>query len=221
MTITVIVIGVIVAVLGRWLYMQRLATKPWLEQGPIGDVPSDGPIAMATPKLGLFVFLAAITSLFSLFISAYAMRMELSDWTPLPTPSLLWFNTAVLFMSSAGMQWAQSGANRGRLEDVRRGLLVGGGFALAFLAGQLIVWQELVDLGYFLKTNPAASFFYLLTGLHGLHLIGGLIAWGKTTAKAWSGAKVSDVAVAVELCTVYWHFLLLIWLVLFGLLLTT
>lgn len=221
MTITVIVIGVIIAVLGRWLYAQKLATKPWLEQGPIGDVPTDGPIAMSTPKLGLFVFLAAITSLFSLFISAYAMRMELADWTPLPTPGLLWFNTALLFMSSAGMQWAQSGANRGHLEEVRRGLLVGGGFALAFLAGQLVVWQELVDLGYFLQTNPAAAFFYLLTGLHGLHLLGGLVAWGTTTTKAWSGAKLSDIATAVELCTVYWHFLLLIWLVLFGLLLTT
>ena len=221
MTITVIVIGVIVAVLGRWLYMQGLATKPWLEQGPIGDVPAGGPIAMSTPKFGLFVFLAAITSLFALFISAYAMRMELADWTPLPTPSLLWLNTGVLFMSSVGMQWAQSGANRGSLKDVRNGLLAGGGFALAFLAGQLLVWQELVDLGYYLKSDPAAAFFYLLTGLHGLHLIGGLIAWGITTAKAWGGAKLADVAVAVELCTVYWHFLLLIWLVLFGLLLTT
>jgi len=220
-TITVIVLGVIIAILGRWLYMQRLTAKPWLEQGPISDVPTDGPMAMTTPKLGLFVLLAAITSLFSLFISAYAMRMELSDWTPLPAPGLLWLNTGVLFMSSVGMQWAQSGANRGSLEDVRRGLLLGGGFALAFLVGQLVVWQELVDLGYFLESNPAASFFYLLTGLHGLHLIGGLIAWGKTTAKAWGGARLADLAVAVELCTVYWHFLLLIWLVLFGLLLAT
>ena len=87
------------------------------------------------------------------------------------------------------------------MQAVRRGLLVGGGFAFAFLAGQLVVWRELVDLGYYLESNPAAAFFYLLTGLHGLHLLGGLVAWGKTTAKAWSGAKVSDVAMAVELCT--------------------
>ena len=221
MTITVAVIGVIVAILGRWLYMQRLATKPWLQQGVISDVPTDGPISMTTPKLGLYVLLAAITSLFALFISAYTMRMELPDWTALPTPVLLWLNTGFLFMGSVGMQWAQNGSNHGSITDVRRGLLIGGGFALAFLAGQLVVWQELVDLGYFLQSDPAAAFFYLLTGLHGLHLLGGLIAWGRTTAMAWHDLNPAKLAVAVELCTIYWHFLLLIWLVLFGLLLAT
>ena len=71
-------------------------------------------------------------------------------------------------------------------------------------------------LGLFSAANPANAFFYLLTALHGLHLLGGLVAWGSTTAKVWRGVDVGDVRLSVELCTVYWHFLLLVWLVLFG-----
>ena len=73
----------------------------------------------------------------------------------------------------------------------------------------------------FMASNPANAFFYLLTALHGLHLLGGLWVWGRTTTRVWEGTKVSEVRLSVELCTVYWHFLLLVWLALFGLLLST
>ena len=76
-------------------------------------------------------------------------------------------------------------------------------------------------MGYFAKTNPANAFFYLITGLHGLHLLGGLVAWGWTSAKVWRGFDIARVRLSVELCTVYWHFLLVVWLVLFALLLFT
>jgi cytochrome c oxidase subunit 3 len=75
--------------------------------------------------------------------------------------------------------------------------------------------------GYFLTANPAYSFFYLLTALHGLHLLGGLWVWGRTTAKVLRGVEVGKVRLSVELCTVYWHYLLLVWLVLFAVLLQT
>jgi cytochrome c oxidase subunit 3 len=67
-------------------------------------------------------------------------------------------------------------------------------------------------------SNPANSFFYLITAAHGLHLMGGLVALGRTTAKVWRGAEMTQVRLSVELCTIYWHFLLLVWLVLLGLL---
>ena len=73
---------------------------------------------------------------------------------------------------------------------------------------------------YFEVTNPAIAFFYLITGLHGLHLLGGLVAWGRTVTKVWGDFDEAKVTHSVELCTVYWHFLLLVWLVLFGLLFT-
>ena len=176
---------------------------------------------MPTVKLGLIVFLAVVTVVFSLLVAAYTHRMTLADWRPLPEPWLLWPNTAILILSSVGLQWARVAANRGRIDGVRVGLLAGGGFAFAFLAGQLLAWQQLAALGYFAATNPANAFFYLLTALHGLHLLGGLVAWGRTTAKMWRGSEVAELRLSVELCAVYWHFLLLVWLVLFGLLLFT
>jgi cytochrome c oxidase subunit 3 len=144
------------------------------------------------------------------------------DWTPLTVPRLLWLNTALLMLSSAGMQWASWAARRAQAERVRVALIVGGALAWAFLAGQLVAWRQLSASGYFMASNPAVAFFYLLTAAHGLHLLGGLFVWGKTvTRMARSGAELIDVRMSVELCTVYWHYLLLVWLVLFAVLLST
>ena len=73
-------------------------------------------------------------------------------------------------------------------------------------------------MGYFAATDAASAFFYLITAMHALHLVGGLVAWARTTNKVWRGFDVTQVHLSVELCAVYWHYLLLVWLVLFGLL---
>lgn len=207
------------AVIVWWLLKQSINVQPWAAQGSIEDV--HGGISWPTVKLGLWVFLAVVTSLFALFISAYAMRMKMGDWSPMPKPGLLWLNTAVLILTSVAMQWTRAAANRGQIDGVRIGLIAGGVLTFAFLAGQLVVWQQLNASGYFVAANPANAFFYLLTALHGLHLLGGLVAWGKTTVKVWRGVEVGEVRLSVELCTVYWHYLLLVWLVLFAVLLST
>jgi cytochrome c oxidase subunit 3 len=160
--------------------------------------------------------------LFSLLVVAYADRMVLEDWRALPEPWLLWPNTAVLIVSSVSLQWASISARRREIGGIRRGLLVGGACAFFFLVGQLLAWQQLVELGYFVAANPANAFFYLLTALHGLHLLGGLVAWSWTSDKAWRrDAEVDRLRLSVELCTVYWHFLLVVWLALFCLMLFT
>jgi len=89
---------------------------------------------------------------------------------------------------------------------------------LTFLVGQLFAWQQLNAAGYYLAANPANAFFYLLTGAHGLHLLGGLVALALTADKVWRGFEVNQVRLSVQLCAVYWHFLLALWLVLFTLL---
>jgi cytochrome c oxidase subunit 3 len=104
---------------------------------------------------------------------------------------------------------------------VKIGLLAGGGFAIVFLTGQLVAWQQLVALGYYAATNPANAFFFVMTALHGLHLFGGLVALGRTADKVLRGFDVDQVRLSVELCAVYWHFLLAVWLILFGLMLFT
>ena len=154
-------------------------------------------------------------------IASCAMRRDGADWRSLAPPMALWFNTAMLIVGSVFFQRARSAAKSGQIDGVKLGLLAGGVCTLVFLAGQLWAWQQLNADGYFLTTNPANSFFYLLTALHGLHLLGGLWVWAKTTVKVHHGAAVHEVRLSVELCTVYWHFLLVVWLVLFGLLLFT
>jgi cytochrome c oxidase subunit 3 len=214
----VLFLAVIAIIAGWWLSQQRLMAKPWLEEGPIDDFPGTGAVTLPAAKLGLGVFLAVAGALFTLVISAYSMRQNLADWRALPLPKLLWFNTGVLVLSSIALQWAYLAARRNDLEGVIIGLLGGGISAVIFLVGQLLAWEQLILAGYFVASNPANSFFYLITAVHGLHLMGGLVALGRTTSKVWRGAKVAEARLSVELCAIYWHFLLLVWLVLLGLL---
>src|SRR5262245_7056119 len=87
------------AIAGWWLSQQRLAAKPWLEEGVIADWREQRPSSLQPAKIGLGVFLAVVGALFALLISAYSMRMNMVDWRILPVPKLLWFNTGVLVMS--------------------------------------------------------------------------------------------------------------------------
>ena len=112
-------------------------------------------------------------------------------------------------------------ARKARLGATVTGFAWGGVFAIAFLAGQLWVWQQFVVWGYFVASNPANSFFYLLTGLHALHLLGGLIAWGIIVAKFLQRVPWPQLGASVELCAIYWHYLLGLWFVLFALLTST
>lgn len=216
MSVIVLFMVGIAAIVGWWLSHQRLTAKPWLEEGEIGDLPGETPSVPA--RIGLGVFLAVVGSLFALVISAYLMRMDLPDWRTVPVPALLWFNTGVLIVSSVTLQLAQVAARQEDRDGVMANLLAGGVSAVTFLAGQLLAWQQLRNAGYFLAANPANSFFYLITGLHGLHLLGGLVALARAIAKAFSGLPLPQLRLSVELCAIYWHFLLLVWLVVFGLL---
>ncbi len=218
MTAIVLFMAGIAAIAGWWLSQQRLAAKPWLEEGVIGEFAGGSASPLPAAKIGLGVFLAVVGSLFALFISAYSMRMALLDWRSLPVPKLLWFNTGVLIVSSAALQWAQISARRDDGDNVLVGLLAGGVAAVVFVIGQLLAWQQLNAAGYFLTANPANAFFYLITAVHGLHVLGGLAALGRTIAKAWRGVEIPQLRLSVELCTMYWHFLLLVWLILFALL---
>ncbi len=203
-------------------FFDQLTEKPWqTSQDRAIDLQGGGAFSLTTPQLGLRVFLGVATVLFMLFVVAYVDRMSLADWHPLAEPWVLWVNTAFLVLSSAMMHRAWVGVDRGQRDRVRGSLLAAGGFAFAFLVGQLLVWQQLAALGYFAATNPAVAFFYLITALHALHLLGGMVVWGRTTAMVWRGVEVDQVRLSVELCAVYWHFLLVVWLVLFSLLLFT
>jgi len=203
-------------------FFSKITAQPWREeQIALDNLHSGGAVSSPDKKVGLWVFIGVVTGMFSLFIVAYRVRMELTDWQALPEPGVLWLNTVMLILSSIALQRARTASRRGNTGGVKAGLIAAGVFAFLFLAGQLWAWQQLAELGYFLSANPAYAFFYLLTALHGLHLLGGLWVWGKATARALRGVEANDVRLKVELCTTYWHYLLVLWLVLFGLLLST
>jgi len=120
------------------------------------------------------------------------------------------------------MQLARVAMGRGQVGPARSRLVAGGAFAVAFLVGQWVAWRQLQAAGYYAAGNPANAFFYVLTGLHGLHLLGGLVVWSRTVSRLSRGsAALGALRLSVELCTVYWHYLLVVWLVLFGLLMIT
>jgi cytochrome c oxidase subunit 3 len=171
--------------------------------------------------VALSFFLAVASVIFSLFAVSYVIRMSLPDWTPLAEPSQLWANTGLLIISSILFQWARSIANAGKQKNLLTAFIGGGVFALLFIAGQVLTWNSLQAAGYFLTSNPANSFFYLLTGLHIVHLLGGLWVWSKSSIRLLSGGKPENLRLSIELCTIYWHFLLIIWLIMFAVLSNT
>ena len=101
-------------------------------------------------------------------------------------------------------------------------MMITGLLTSAFVIGQFVAWQQLQANGQFVNTNPANAFFYLLTGVHALHIVGGMYVWARATIKIVRGSDDgAGIRRSIELCTIYWHFLLLVWLILFGLMLST
>lgn len=201
---------------------QQLVEKPWVDDKGAATRDHTGKsFAMPRAKISLRLFLTVVMVLFSLFIVMYAERMDYPDWRSVPLPWLLWPNTFVLILSSLALHWSLKNAQRDQMKKAKIGLALGAATALVFLVGQYMAWQDLTAAGYGVSGNPANGFFYLLTGLHGLHLLGGLAALGRTFDKVRSGRGVAALRVSIELCAVYWHFLLMIWLVLLVLLLVT
>ena len=201
---------------------QILAQKPWdPSQAKIDDMHEGGTINLSKGKLGLRFIMFVSTIFFCLFIVTYSDRMVYPDWQRMPEPWLLWINTAVLFFSSMVFINAQIASKNNQFQLVKNRLLLIGFLAFAFLIGQLLVWQQLIANGYYVSTNPSNAYFYVFTALHGLHLLGGLVYWYLTIKKVWisSNIVISKAKHTVDLCAIYWHFLLAVWVVLFGLML--
>ena len=160
--------------------------------------------------IGLWVFIGVATMLFSLFLLAFAMRMDSSDWSRIATPWQLWLSTSLLVVGSVALQQARNAARASRWDAARSRFVAGGLCAAAFLVVQLWAWQALQAIHVVPVGNPAASFFFLLTAMHGMHVIGGLVAWGATLRSddppRWR----------IALCARYWHLLLAVWIALYA-----
>ncbi|TFW09537.1 bb3-type cytochrome oxidase subunit III [Oxalobacteraceae bacterium OM1] len=181
--------------------------------------PDLGPVGgRAAADIALWVFIGCAGTLFTLFITAYVMRMDGTDWTPLGLPRQLFLSTALLIGASVALQAAAVRAADGHAANARTPLVLGGACGLAFLAVQLWAWGVLLAGQVVPQTGPAAGFFFLLTAMHGLHVTGGLAGWYATWRRnAHPDRYAADARRrAVVLCARYWHFLLAVWIALYA-----
>jgi len=169
-------------------------------------------------RLGLWMFLATVTMLFAAFASAYIVRKSGSDWRHVALPSVLWINTAVLGASSAALGVAAPLGRRARWDAAIAAFAAAVAGGLGFLAGQVAAWQQLAAAGVYVASGPHGSFFFVLSGAHAVHIVAALsvLAWGlaltctrPTDMRAWSAS--------IALCRTFWHFLGVVWVLLFAL----
>ena len=176
-----------------------------------------GASRLASQRVVLWLLMAVICVLFGLITLAYLIRARMGDWQPMPLPWQVLLSTLVLLFAS--LCWHRA-ARPGVENDNQRlpALRLAGWLSLGFILIQGWGWWQLTNAGYLVAGNPANSFFYLFTGLHALHLAGGLLAWRWALA-AVSGPHDRAPLAQLALCARYWHFLLALWLVILVLLL--
>ena len=206
---------------------QTLAEKPWIPH-PAGAefLAKDYQRKSFIGRTALRFFISIVSVIFFLFTITFLTRSQFPDfqalagepWQPLSDPSQLWLNTGVLLISSIALHCSYICAKKNQLNGAIIGIMTGAFFALLFLLGQFMVWSQLIDLGYYIASNPANSYFYLYTGVHGLHLLGGVLALFYVTVQFMKKNSLPRLSSSVRLCAVYWHFLLILWLFLFALL---
>lgn len=178
--------------------------------GPCAQV--EAPAQRPGPyRAGIFAILATATMLFAAFTAALLMRRAGGDWTPVPLPPIVWANTALLVASSVAVERARASARRGLPGGPARWLGAAGLLGALFLAGQLAAWQMLTSRGVFLPTSPHAAFFYMLSAVHGAHVLGGLGALGWTRRRARRGFYTPARHAGLTHAAVYWHFVGGLW----------
>ncbi len=184
-------------------------------------------VRLKVAKIGVRIFLAVVTSLFMLFLFTYVARSQFPDWIsiadplgPISSTAPLWTNTILLVLASVAIQLARLSSRASNRRPTAVATILAGILAIAFVLGQLLLWRRLAQYGFTVSASPAISFFYLLTGLHGLHIVGGLVAWCRSMERVWRQQTMAEINAGIELCAIYWHYLLFIWVLLFALLIS-
>ncbi len=164
-------------------------------------------------RFGLWLFLATVAMLFAAFASALLVRRAGSDWQPVVLPPIVWANTAVAVAASGLAEAARRGAKGHRWARTRAALAAVALLGVAFLAGQGFAWHQLAARGLTPAGNPHAAFFYVLSGLHGIHLAAALLV--AAAGAAWSGParRLDDLdPIWPDLTAAFWHVLTALWL---------
>lgn len=209
---------------------QKITDKPWLPGEAVAIDIHDHQHGREGPhKTALHFFLAVVTVVFFLFTITYLSRSQSPDfqalagepWLPFTTAYPLWLNTAVLLFASLGLHASVYFSKKQQLNTLLFSMAAVYICTAGFLLGQYAVWQQLLSSGYGVADNPANSFFYLLTGIHGLHLFGGILVLIKVTVQFWLHVDTVRLNGSLALCARYWHYLFVVWVFLFCLLTAT
>jgi cytochrome c oxidase subunit 3 len=194
-----------------------LPPPPTNYDGGSGD--SGGSFPLSRAYIGMWVLLIAIIMLFAGLSSAYIVLHGLPQWQNITMPRIVWGNTLVLLASSIAIEFARQAVRKDQIAAVRQWMVVSGILGLLFLAGQVVAWRQLVAAGVYLSTTIHSSFFYVLTGVHALHLMGGLIGLGVVLQKAFANKLTAANHEPLKVCSLYWHFMDAVWIYCFLLLL--
>ena len=174
-------------------------------------------------RIGTWVAVASIAMLFTALTSAYIVRAaSAQDWRPLAMPRILWLSTALILLSSGTFEAARKNVKQLLDGSYARWLFITALLGIGFLASQLFAWRQLARQGVYVASNPHSSFFYLLTAMHGLHLLGGLLAviylLFRTRQQRNDEAAEAKRLASADAVAIYWHFMDGLWIYLFLLL---
>ncbi len=168
-----------------------------------------------TSMVGLIVMMSASVMTFAALAAALIIRRGLgNDWHKMPLPWILWPNTGVLLLSSVVLDTARRRLHRGNRVLFNWLWCTGAVLGALFLAGQTAAWQEMHATGKFLTSNPSNGFFYVLTWTHAAHAIAGLIALIYVAIMALRFRLGPRKRTVVDVSTMFWHFLDVLWILL-------
>jgi cytochrome c oxidase subunit III len=176
------------------------------------------PLAMNPKKFAMWLFIASVVMLFGAWTSAYIVKRGEPGWSSFELPIQFWVNTGLILASSVTMIWAQRAAKHDNLEQTKLAISATFVLGVAFLIGQLMGWQKMVEMNYYftgMGSNTSSSFIYVLTGFHGLHIVGGIVYLIILLIAVFRAEVHSKNMTMMEMCSTYWHFLGVLWLYLF------
>ena len=173
------------------------------------------PISMHPQKFALWIFLVTVIMIFAALTSAYIVRQADGNWMLFELPDLFFITTAVILISSATMHWAYRSVKKDNLETAKLAVALTTILGICFLVGQYLAWGQLVNNSVYLVGNPSGSFVYIISGLHGVHIVGGIIFLLIVFVSIFKSKVHSKNVLRIEMCATYWHFLGGLWLYLF------
>ena len=173
------------------------------------------PISMHPKKFAMWLFIVSVVMIFAGLTSAFIVRQSEGNWLQYDLPNIFWFTSGIIILSSAFMYWSVRSAKKDQLDQLKMALGVTTVLGVLFLIGQWYSWVALVDMDVYFVGNPAGSFLYVLTGLHAIHLISGVIFLIIVLISSFKYRIHSKSLTQLEICATYWHFLGGLWLYLF------